>query len=445
MRLKPLVAIGAGVLLIPVVVTLAARRDATGGPSADSAAPTTSVRAERRKAAEPQTYASLLVDLDRRIAGVQQQVEKRDRDWLARGQLATVLLERASLTNQIDDFERAVKAVDDAFGVAPKRSGPFEVGVRVNFTIHRLDEADKYISMVEERAIPKKEDRAFVTLARAQIAMQRGDYGAAFEGFSLVGSAQRELTTPELALYYAKTGEPAQAESLLLDALESTDPARDPRRRAWLRLQYARIAMDAGKYREALTRLDEADKELPGWWQIDEQRAEAHGALGDNAEALAIYEKLVQRTRLPQIIDSLAAAYQHAGRKEEAQKLIDEAEALWKDHMKRLPEAAMGHGLFHYLQFGPPDKALELALANYAARPGLESPVWLARAYLKVGKNAEALEVAKKALATKYVSASVHDVASKAYAANGDTANADAEREKCFAINPWYQDTLHSH
>ena len=43
----------------PVVVTLAARRDATGGPSADSAAPTTSVRAERRNLPPPSTAGAV--------------------------------------------------------------------------------------------------------------------------------------------------------------------------------------------------------------------------------------------------------------------------------------------------------------------------------------------------------------------------------------------------
>ena len=69
----------------------------------------------------------------------------------------------------------------------------------------------------------------------------------------------------------------------------------------------------------------------------------------------------------------------------------------------------------------------------------------LARALLKMNQAEEALAVLGETMKTRYVSASLHDAASKAHAALGHTAEADAERERCFAINPFFQDQLHSH
>jgi tetratricopeptide (TPR) repeat protein len=195
----------------------------------------------------------------------------------------------------------------------------------------------------------------------------------------------------------------------------------------------------------ALEHLQAADAELPGGWLVQEHVAAVHDRLGEHGRAIAIYEGLLEQRALPQLMDALAAAYQHAGQGEKAAALIERADVAWRDQIARMPEAAMGHGLEHELQFGSPTRALELAVANVAMRPGGDAQVGLARAYLKAGRMAEALAVIEGVLGTPYRTAGVHDVAAKAYAGLGMVESARGQEELREGIHPAYVEGEHVH
>ena len=395
-------------------------------------------------AAAGASYAGLLAELDERIAGFQGRADDRPDDWLIRMHLGVALLERASLTNQLADFERLQAVLDQAFAIAPAGSGPVVVAARFNFSIHRLTAAEKYLDMIDRRAVPRRDDQLIAHLLRAQIALQRGQYQAAFDGLTAVAAAEPTVATAELALYHAKTGDPTAAEALLEGALEATS-LKDPRRRAWMRLQLGIIAMDRGQLVAAMKHLQNADAELAGWWLVQEHIAEVHNRRANHDKAIAIYEELIRTADLPQHMDALASLYRHTGESQKADELIARAAARWEQQLARMPESAMGHGLQHQLEFGTPERALELALANAAARPGGDAQVSLARAYLQAGRAAEALAVAEEVLKTPYRTARLHDVAAKAHAALGHAAAAEEQISLRFAINPSYSSDDHSH
>jgi hypothetical protein len=71
------------------------------------------------------TYKDLLGDLSIRIDSFQQLLVGRDDDWLVRERLAGLYIERAGLTNNLQDFSAAEKVLGQAFAIAPKGSGPF--------------------------------------------------------------------------------------------------------------------------------------------------------------------------------------------------------------------------------------------------------------------------------------------------------------------------------
>lgn len=390
------------------------------------------------------SYSALLDDIDRRIAGLQKRAEARSNDWLTRMHLGSLILERAGLSSRVEDFERVQALLDDSFVIAPAGSGPVLLAARFNYSIHRLDAAEKYLDMLDRNAVPRADDQAVSRVLRAAIAMQRGQYQVAFDGLTALAAVVPAAANVELALYHAKTGDPQKAEALLADALAATD-TKDPQRRAWIKLQLGIIAMDRGELLVALERLQAADAELTGWWLVQEHIAEAYNRRDDHAKATEIYEALVRTNDLPQHRDALAELYRHMGKTAEADELIARASARWDQQLARLPEAAMGHGLQHALQFGTPERALELALANHAARPGGDAKVLLARAYLRAGKAAEALAIAEQALATPYRTARLHDVAALAHTALGHTAAAEEQVALRLALNPWYSSDDHSH
>jgi predicted Zn-dependent protease len=422
-------------------------------PATDSSKETQSpVRAEVRPSATVATtdrvgavhdYASLLKDIDRRIDGLQKRADKSAGDWLTRQHLAALLLERAGLTNRMSDFARVERVLGEAFAAAPDGSGPLLIAARFNFSIHRLDRAERILDKMDRQAGQKKDTALQAYMLRAQIAAQRGQYDRAFEDLSAVATAMPAAARADLALYHAKVGEADEAQNLLEEALAATS-ARDPRKRAWTLLQLGLVALDNGRFEDALLRLQEADAELPGWWLVEEHLAELYNTLGVHAKAITIYEKLVAREGLAQHMDPLVALYEHTGRTQEAQALKTRAGALWEADLAQFPEAAMGHGLSHYLSYGTPERALELAEANYRARPGGEAQVSLGRAYLKAGRPGDALEITRLALAGPYRSAALYDVASRANAALGNRNAADDQKKFSLAMNPLYEGQ-HSH
>lgn len=390
------------------------------------------------------TYSSLLDSVDRRIDGLQTRVNARADDWLTRMHLGTVLLERASLTHEIEDFERVQAVLDESFAIAPRGAGPLLLAARFNFTIHRLDIAQRYLDQMDARAMQRREEQVAAQVLRAEIAFQRGQYDVALQGLEQVAAAMPAVAASPLALQYAKTGDVAQAEALLEDALASTT-AKDPQRRAWTRVQLGVLALDRGAPLLALEHLQAADAELPGWWLVQEHLAEAHDRLGAHGRARAIRTTLVETSGLPQHMDLLAAAYQHAGEQTKADDLVARAATRWDEQLARLPEAAMGHGVQHHLQFGTAARALELAQANDAVRPGGEAKVLLAKAWLRSDRPDEALRATERALATPYRTAALHDVASQAYAALGHDLEAQTQLLLRDAINPSYQPDQHTH
>lgn len=421
------------------VAALASQIDLRGGTKAP-----TLTRPQPSAAATGPGYAELLAELDQSIDALQRRVDGRPGDWLTRMHLGARLLLRAGLTNQIDDFARVQAILDESFAIAPERSGPVLLAARFNFAVHRLDLAEHYLDIIDHRPVPRADEQLLARVLRAEIAVQRGVYDVAATELTALAAAAPEAAKAELALYHAKTGDPARAEALLAEVLAAT-LKKDPRRRAWVRLQLGVLAMDRGDLLLALKHLQEADAELPGWWLVQEHIAEVHGRRDNHAEAIAILEELVRSADLPEHMDALASLYRHTGEPDKAQALIAQAAARWEQQLARFPEAAMGHALQHHLEFGAPERALELALANHAARPGGDAKVSLARAYLKLGRAAEALAVAEQALATPYRTARLHDVAAKAHAALGHTAAAEEQAARCYALNPMYSSDEHSH
>lgn len=389
-------------------------------------------------------YAALLDQLDRGIDKMQQRADKRSDDWLTRQFLGQVLLDRARLTNRIEDYARLEQLLGDALAIAKPGTGPLLLAARFNFSIHRLDVAERHLDTIDGRAIPLADEQLLARALRAEIALQRGQYEAAFTELTAISAVAPQVAGTTLALYHALTGDPLKADALLAAELEKSSD-KDVQRRAWLLLQRGIVAMDRGELMDALQHLRDADAELSGWWLVQEHIAEVYSRLSNHDKAIAIVEQLVAQTGLPQHMDALASLYRHTGRPQEAGELIAQAAAKWEQQLARFPEAAMGHALNHHLQFGTPARALELALANHATRPGGDAQVSLARAYLKAEQPAEALTVVERALASPYRTARLHDVAAQTYIALGRTREADEQVALCKAMNPWYSSDDHSH
>ncbi|MBX7078232.1 MAG: hypothetical protein K1X88_03525 [Nannocystaceae bacterium] len=394
--------------------------------------------------AAPSGYATALAELDARIDDLQERAASRPDDWLVRMHLGTSMLERAGLTHDADDYTRLQQRLDEAFAIAPEGSGPLLVAARFELSIHRLERAQALLDRMDRRPLRRRDDQIAGQVLRAQIATQRGHYDEALALLEQAAEAAPQAATVDLALLHAKLGARDRADALLQSALQQTPP-RDARRRAWIGLQRGLLALEQGQLLQALELLQQADAALSGWWLVQEHLAEVHDRLGQHGRAIALLEALVAEHGLPQHADALATAHRHAGDEARAVVFAEQASRGWAALAGSFPEAAMGHAIEHELQHGEPARALELAQANVALRPGGDAQLLLARALLAVARPADALAVIERVLGTRYRTAALHRVAEQVFTAAGRLAQAQQQREACLAIDPGCAAALHSH
>ena len=146
-------------------------------------------------------------------------------------------------------------------------------------------------------------------------------------------------------------------------------------------------------------------------------------------------------------MDALALIERKAGRDEIAKQLYKKARAIHEQRLATFPEAAIGHGLEHFLQ-DPADAVLALALAqkNFETRPHGESAIGLAKAWMLAGKPEHAAALIEAQLANRWDTAEAYWLLGEALRMLGhhrraDQASADALRrnphsEKMYAFAP---------
>ncbi len=377
-------------------------------------------------------YSTELAKLNAGIARGTELAGRDPPDTLVALEVVALHLERAQLSGDYADYALANALLAKLASNGKQSAEHCQMQARLHFTLHRLNSAEAALIQC-----PVGVDAQAAAALRGDIAFQSGRYREAeriFRDQLNQGSLPQQHV--RLALVRARTGAPAEAMALL-EAAEKRYHGGSPVMIAWLRLQRGLIALDRGRLDEALALYLLADDALPGWWLIDEHRAEALHLLGRTKEAKALYESVVARTGAPEFLDALADIERDAGGTARANELRQRARALYEDRIKQFPEAAAGHALDHFLA-SPDDrtKAHSLAQQNFSNRPGGEAAIGLARALLANAKPAAAVKLLEAQLAAGWDSAEMHWVLSHALRQTGQPERAVAAADKARAQNP---------
>jgi len=408
-------------------------------PAAQESAPASTAPepVEPTRPASGREFSAELAALDGTIAAVLRRAEAQPQGWLVLERAADLYLTRARLSGDYSDYERAEAALARAFAIAGEGAGPVLTQARLEFTLHRLGRAAARLAETDAWKIRPPADQRRIAALRADLAFQQGRYADALAGFEAALAAERSLTNlARLAQYRWKTGDFADAEALYREALGQLR-GEGGEEAAWLNLMLGLMDLDRGRYADALVHYRDAEAALSGYWLIDEHIAEVLALQGKTADALALYQDIIARTDNPEFMDAVAAIHLEAGRADEARAMIARARARYEAQLERYPEAAYGHALEHFLEFGDdPARVVELAEANHRTRPNAEAKISLARAYLKAGRTDAARAVIEDALATPWNTADLHATAAEVFTAAGDPARAASERERALALNP---------
>ncbi len=377
-------------------------------------------------------YESELDSLNAAIESAVQLSAKQTHDGLLRLELVSLYVERARLTGNYEDYQYAESVLSEQ----ESRMGPSSQAslprANLHYTLHRL----KLASTALDRA-PSTADKTEVAGLRGDIAFYSGHYKEAETTYrALVNQVGISSQYIRLALLKGKMGSPGEA-AAFLEAAEKRYHGTSATRKAWVKLQRGLIALDRGRFDEALALYQLAADELPGWWLIDEHIAEIKSLTGDNAAAKALYESVIQRTGSPEYMDALAAIELNNGNREGARKLILQARAIYEERLAKFPEAAAGHALSHFLQDAEnPRRALSLAQRNFSTRPYGDAAIALARACLLNGKAEQAVSLLERQLSSGWDTAELYWVLGEAWTNLGRNQHADQAKSEARRRNP---------
>ena len=357
------------------------------------------------------SYADVLSEVTNRIDSYEKLIKKSgDSDWLLRDKLTSAYIERASLTNKFSDFSAAENVLNQAFKNAPQGSGPLLTAARLDYSLHRLSDAEKKLDLISKQVLIKSDKQIAILALQSNILFQRGNYSEALKGYHQCENYQSGACLEDLAIYYSKTGGLAEARSIF-NLLLLKCKNEDFHHRAWLNLQLGIIELNQKNYDMALINLNAANKIMPDWWLVQEHIAETLGLKGDYKAAIEIYEKIVEQTGLPQYIDALAEMNLKVGKNQESEKLFKQAELIWQTDIKNFPEAVSGHAIDHYSLVNNKEEFYKLALSNYKNRPNGEAGIKLAKALLEIGEQKQAKLEIEKILKSTYESKELNQVA----------------------------------
>jgi tetratricopeptide (TPR) repeat protein len=336
--------------------------------------------------------------------------------------------------------EKSLKAI-----AAAQNPGGLATLAQAQLTAHRFAEARVSATQLLELQPDKPRPLELLTDA----ALESGDYEEARkvceELKGLDGAAIS--AEPRFARIEMIAGHNDQAREHLESglALAGDYLATQPDLVAWFHVQLGELAFKNGDWEKAAEHYAGAEKAWPEWYVTADHVAELHAARGQIPEAIALYERLVERTPRPEFFQALGDLHTLANESEKATQSLARAEELYL----RSTSAGAVHYFHHLAGFyadskPEPAKAIEWARKDLELRHSIFAYDALAWALYKNGDTAGAAEAAGKALSTGTRDPHLLYHAGLIRMSAGDLEGGRTALQSAAAINPRFN-TFHVH
>lgn len=293
------------------------------------------------------------------------------------GELTSLLIGRAAITQQVDDYVAALARSEEWLARYPAAPAPLKTRVLALSRVHRFADA----RVVLARLAPLDPEEARDLAAMIDEATGHPELAAPVrEQTAKILVNPQTLTT--LAANLALRGKLDAAFALIPKAVAAAHD-NSPITFSWLYFQWGRLYEQAGQMAMARDLFAEAHRRMPGYLEATVHLAQTMTATGQDPTAL-----LADALRTNQHPELLALAGKTA-----------EAKAGWERYLTALPEAFSDHAARFYLGPGAdPARALALAKANLANRDTTEARSLAAEAALAAGDPAEACRLVEPLL-----------------------------------------------
>lgn len=401
----------------------------------DSAGPTRLDPATIRPGFGPRTFAEARAAAEAKVVGARESYVAAPGEWLRGEVLAGALIGRWRLEGDYADLVEAGRLLDDGVSQTPDPGGPVLTQATLAVLVHKLNLADVALARFSRSVAPETGELSDAAALAGDMALQRGQLETAEAHYA---RAARITDTGGIKLRRAvlagHRGDRDRA-SLGLEQLLAR-PLQPPVALAELALQRTNLAYAEGDWESAAAWIAAANRFYPGYWLAEAYAAQGEALAGRPANAIRAYRAIATRTGRPEVMDALAHLLRLEGQGKASRAWAAKAQTGWARRAALLPEAANQHYAEHELAVGSATKALALAQADVAKRPGPPGIALLVRALLASGRPKEALQWLDRVEASGWVSAGMLMLRAEAFAALGDSDASDVARDKALAINP---------
>lgn len=380
-------------------------------------------------------FGNALAQANAAIIDNRELTANRPGEWLTGEILASSLVERFKLSGDHGDLDSARELLDQGLAVAPFPSGPALSRAALALDLHQLEQAEKFLDRFDRAIAPDHRRIGEATAMRGDIAFQRGNLERAR---SLYEEAEKKIPGPasqyrlaQLALW---TGEPERARDLAESSF--SDARLQPVSFARSALTMANFSYAQGDLERAGMWIGKANEAFADFWLGQAYAAQHEAATGDANLGVQRLRDLAASSDEPEVLDILAGFLQHLGRHDEAEGWVRKAAALWEEKLLTSRESYRLHAAEHHLDFGDPERAVELAREEVAARPQGESIEVFASALLATGREEQALAWFEKAERAGYRAVSLDLARAETLDALGRAEEAGRFRRRALALNP---------
>jgi tetratricopeptide (TPR) repeat protein len=401
---------------------------------ADGAGPGSSAAALEQAPGRPQ-----LAELDRLIGSFDEQTagSPSAAGFTFLGQLE---LQRARLTGDVGSFARAERALEDAVDLAPEDPEPSALLAGVRFTTHDFTGALALASDIYAR------DRDLGALAvKGDAELELGRYDLAAEDYAALADAQPDASSTLVRR--------SRLAFLLGDAAEATRLAAAAERaaasegafgaaRSWYAAYRGKLALDGGRYGEAVRHYRRAVAEAPDYHVAIAGLAAARAARGDVGAAIALYERAVALVPEPATLGALGDLYAVSGDERAAADrfaTVDAIATLQAVH-RRLYDRQLAS--FHADHEGDLEGALAAARESLEVRRDIYGYDLLGWISFRLGAYDDARAASDRAIAMGTPDAKLWFHAGMISAALGDTDRARSELSRALELHPMFDPLL---
>ena len=323
-----------------------------------------------------------------------------------------LLYQRASIAGHLAQLGAVERALERAVRLLTHRGDLYLLKANVAFKLHKLGDVEAALL-----AIPIAGRCIEACLLRADLDFQYGRYREAEIGYTDAIEAERSWGgLARLAYFRGKMGDLEGADRLYREA-EDELTAKEMRSYAWLEVQRGFLAFSRGCYRDARLHYERAEAAYPGYWLVDEYKAELLGAEGHYTEAIAVFRGLLTASDRPDLQQAIAELYRIAEQADAARHWQNGALSGYLESARR-GEVHYYHHLTDFYADVAKDGAAAVtwARADMQLRKNFATEAALAWAFYRNAEFDEARGWIGRALASGVVDAHLLFRAAKIYA-----------------------------